>query len=117
MSMWVWLFSTNCCNLGIYGQGINVQIRLLLLGAGTGFVLGAFGSIATAGTPTYSINFYTISAGGNTLHGPCFRVSGTVAQTAPGYSSGSTYSLIAGFWQPAPVAATDEIFFNGFEGC
>jgi hypothetical protein len=26
-------------------------------------------------------------------------------------------SLIAGYWQPAPTAATDEIFFNGFQGC
>jgi hypothetical protein len=94
-----------------------VQIRLLLLGAATGFALSAFGSIAVAAPPTYSIDFYVISAGGNTLKSNCFRVSGTVAQTAPGYSSASTYSLIAGYWQPAPIAATDEIFFNGFEGC
>jgi hypothetical protein len=40
-----------------------------------------------------------------------------VGQPAPGYSSGSIESLIAGYWQPAPTAATDEIFFNGFQGC
>jgi hypothetical protein len=74
-------------------------------------------SDARAGTPTYNIDFYTISAGGNTLHGNCYRLSGTVGQAAPGYSSGSIYSLIAGYWQPAPTAATDEIFFNGFQGC
>jgi hypothetical protein len=74
-------------------------------------------SDARAGTPTYSINFYTISAGGNTLRGSCYRLSGTLGQVAPGYSSGSIDSLIAGYWQPAPTAATDEIFFNGFQGC
>ena len=94
-----------------------MHIRLLLLRAGTGFAVSAFGSIPAAALPTYSIDFYTISSGGNTLKGNCYRVSATVAQTAPGYSSASTYSLIAGYWQPAPLAATDEIFFNGFQGC
>jgi hypothetical protein len=70
-----------------------------------------------ADTPMYSIDFHTISAGGNTLRGNCYRLSGTVAQVAPGYSSGGIYSLIAGYWQPAPTSATDEIFFNGFEVC
>ena len=75
-------------------------------------------SDAQASTPsTYSIDFYTISTGGNTLSGNCYRLSGTVGQVAPGYSSGSIDSLIAGYWQPAPTAATDEIFFNGFEVC
>ena len=94
-----------------------MQIRLWLLAAGTAVALGVFSSIRADTPPTYSIDFYTISAGGNTLHGNCYRLSGTLGQAAPGYSSGSTYSLIAGYWQPAPTAATDEIFFNGFEGC
>jgi len=94
-----------------------MQIRLWLLAAGTAGALGAFGSVRAGTSPTYSIDFYTISAGGNTLHGNCYRLSGTVGQAAPGYSSGSIYSLIAGYWQPAPTAATDEIFFNGFERC
>lgn len=67
--------------------------------------------------PAYSIDFHVISSGGNALHGNCYRLSGTVGQVAPGYSSGSLYALIAGYWQPAPPAAVDEIFFNGFEGC
>jgi len=67
--------------------------------------------------PTYSIDFHVISSGGNALQGSCYRLSGTVGQVAPGYSSGSLYALIAGYWQPAPPAAADEIFFNGFEGC
>jgi len=74
-------------------------------------------SNARAGTPTYSIDFYVMGNGGHTLQGNCYRLSGTVGQPAPGYSSGSIYSLIAGYWQPAPMAATDEIFFNGFQGC
>jgi hypothetical protein len=94
-----------------------MQIRLWLLAAGTGAALGAFGSILAGTPPTYIIDFYTISAGGNTLHGSCYRLSGTLGQAAPGYSSGSIYSLIAGYWQPAPTTATDEIFFNGFQGC
>ena len=94
-----------------------MHIRLRLLVAGAAVALGAFASVHAAAPPTYSIDFYVISAGGNTLYGNCYRLSGTVAQVAPGYSSGSFDSLIAGYWQPAPTAATDEIFFNGFQGC
>jgi hypothetical protein len=75
------------------------------------------GSDARAVPPFYSIDFHIISAGGRSLHGSCFRLSGTVGQAAPGYSSGSIYALIAGYWQPVPAATSDEIFFNGFEGC
>jgi hypothetical protein len=94
-----------------------MHIRFWLLVASAVIALGAFGSILAAAAPTYSIDFYVISAGGNTLYGSCYRLSGTVAQAAPGYSSGSIDSLIAGYWQPAPTAAADEIFFNGFQGC
>jgi hypothetical protein len=95
-----------------------MQIRLSLLVAATVVALGPLSSIRAAALPTtYSIDFYTISAGGNILRGSCYRLSGTVGQVAPGYSSGSIDSLIAGYWQPAPTAATDEIFFNGFQGC
>ncbi len=82
------------------------------------FLSGAVLPVASrADAPTYSVDFYTISAGGNTLSGNCYRLSATVAQVAPGYSSGGIYSLVAGYWQPPPSSATDEIFFNGFEGC
>jgi hypothetical protein len=95
-----------------------MQIRLGLLISGAAVALGAFGSIRAGAPPTtYRIDFFAISAGGNTLRGNCYRLSGTVGQPAPGYSSGSIESLIAGYWQPAPTAATDEIFFNGFQGC
>jgi len=70
-----------------------------------------------AGTPpTYSIDFHSIGSGGSAFSTGCYRLTGTVGQAAPGYSSGSTYSLVAGFWS-TDVAASDEIFFNNFEGC
>lgn len=74
-------------------------------------------SDAQAGTPAYNIDFHIISAGGTPMRGSCFHLSGTVAQAAPGYSSGSIYALSAGYWQAVPDSASDEIFFNGFEGC
>jgi hypothetical protein len=79
--------------------------------------IAALPADSRADASTYSIDFHTISAGGNALRGNCYRLSGTVAQVAPGYSSEGIYSLIAGYWQPALTSATDEIFFNGFEVC
>jgi hypothetical protein len=67
--------------------------------------------------PTYSIDFHAISAGGHSLRGHCYRLAATLGQVATGHSSVDIYSLIAGYWQPAPPAATDEIFFNEFEVC
>ena len=70
-----------------------------------------------AGTPTYSIDFHAITAGGRAMRSPhCYGLSGSVGQTAPGYSSASTYSIVGGFWT-SEVSASDEIFYNGFEGC
>ena len=66
---------------------------------------------------TYSIDFHVIGAGGHSLQGSCFRLSGTVGQAVPGYSSGSIYALIAGYWVKADAADSDEIFYNGFEDC
>jgi hypothetical protein len=75
-------------------------------------------SDTSAGTvPPYSINFHTISSGGSSLRNSCFHLTGTVGQAAPGYSSGSTDFIIAGFWPAAPTIGLDDIFFNGFEGC
>jgi hypothetical protein len=98
---------------------LRFSVRATLLGA------MAFVGIATtlasnsrAGTPpTYRIDFHAISAGGQSLRGRCYRVSATVGQVATGYSGVDSYSLIAGYWQPAPPAAADEIFFNEFEVC
>jgi len=66
---------------------------------------------------TYNIDFYTISAGGVSLRDSCFHLTGTAGQAAPGYSSGSTDYIIAGFWAAAPTTGLDDIFFNGFEMC
>ena len=71
-------------------------------------------AIATA---TYSIDYHLISTGGGmAVANGCVRLSGTIGQVAPGYSSGSTYWLAAGFWA-VPDSASDEIFFNGFQRC
>jgi hypothetical protein len=75
------------------------------------------GSDSRAQALAPAINFHVISAGGHALQNSCFRLSGTAGQAAPGYSSGSTESVIAGFWPVAPTMGLDEIFFNGFEDC
>ena len=67
--------------------------------------------------PPYTIDFHSISAGAQSLQNNCFRLSGTVGEIAPGYSSSGTYSLYAGFRAAAGVKAVDEIFFAGFEEC
>jgi hypothetical protein len=64
-----------------------------------------------------SVHFHVISAGGHALRNSCFLLSGTAGQAAPGYSSGLTESIVAGFWAGAPTTGLDEIFFNGFEDC
>jgi hypothetical protein len=85
--------------------------------------LSAFAAASVADTPTFSIDWHVISSGGTTLSGgdtsrsTCFIVNGTLAQVVPGYSSGGVYSVYAGFWAGAPTHNTDEIFFDGFEGC
>jgi hypothetical protein len=96
-----------------FSASVTVLLALLLIP-----VSAAWRSDAHAGTtPTYSIDFQVISAGGTSLKSSCFRLSGTVGQPVPGYSSGNIYSLIAGYWQPAAATGSDEIFYNGFEGC
>jgi len=73
-------------------------------------------SNAQAGPP-YSIDFHYISSGGNRLHNSCFVLNGTAGQTAPGYSAGGFYSVLAGFWPAALTTGQDQLFFDGFEGC
>lgn len=91
--------------------------------AGTVLVLTAAAIPHARAQTTFSIDWHVISAGGSTLTGgstsrsSCFIVNGTLAQVAPGYSSGGVYSIYAGFWVSAPTRNTDEIFFDGFEGC
>lgn len=63
------------------------------------------------------IGAHVISSGGAKLHNSCYRVSGTIGQTAPGFSDSAGYSVTAGFWVAAPTTHLDEIYFNGFEAC
>jgi hypothetical protein len=47
---------------------------------------------------TYSIDWYTIDAGGGTSTGGVYSVNGTIGQTDSGAQSGEPYSLTGGFW-------------------
>jgi hypothetical protein len=78
---------------------------------------GAAPAAYTAGN--YSIDFYAITAGGDTLRGQCYMITGSLGQVAPGYSSHGVYAVYSGYQFPVPPnsASGDEIFFNGFEGC
>ncbi len=75
-------------------------------------------SVGRAGTPSgYSIDVQRISAGGRAQRNACYRLVGSVGQPAPGYSSGSTLSVHAGFWPAVATDHPDQLFFSGFEGC
>jgi len=90
-------------------------LHLAIVATAVGLIAGIPGSYGEdQATSPFSIDYHVISAGGTRLQGGCFTLNGTVAETAPGYSSGGIYSILAGFW---PAANTDEIFANGFEGC
>lgn len=96
---------------------LSFVVNRTLVSAAAALAMVVLPMDSRADAPAYSIDFHTISGGGSTLSGTCYRLSATVAQVAPGYSSASMYSIGAGYWQPSQFAATDEIFFNGFEGC
>jgi len=102
---------------------LRARIALPLLAAGAMLpVIAILSPDSRAGVaPSYTIDFHTIGAGGTARRNSCFGLSGTVGQSAPGYSSTisgtATYALYAGFWPAAPQTALDEIFFTGFEEC
>ena len=80
----------------------------------------AIASVPASSRPqaaAYSIERYSISAGGMTLANRCFRLSGAIGQVVPGYSNSAEYSLYAGFWAGLAGRSADEIFFAGFEEC
>ena|ERR1700729_588723 len=99
------------------------HVSRLLVGAVFVVVAGGASLVRAQAQPTFSIDWHVISSGGTSLssgnlsQSTCFVVNGTLAQVSPGYSSGGVYSVYAGFWAPAPTQGTDEIFFDGFEGC
>jgi len=47
---------------------------------------------------------------------PCFRLRATIAEPVAGHSSGTGYSLIAGYAAVALLSG-DDLFNSGFEGC
>jgi len=75
------------------------------------------GPVSRAEATAPAVAFHVVTAGGASLQSSCFRLSGSVGQIAPGYSSNVTDSIVAGFWAAAPATALDEIHFNGFEAC
>lgn len=68
-----------------------------------------------AALAAYSLD-WNVVAGGGTQHavGGPWRLAGTIAQPAPGLSSGGDFSLSAGYWVAAP-AVSDRIFQHDFE--
>jgi hypothetical protein len=99
------------------------HVSRTLVAAAFVLVAGGMSVVRAQAQPTFSVDWHVISSGGSSLstgnqsRSSCFVVNGTVAQVSPGYSSGGVYSVYAGFWAPAPTQGTDEIFFDGFEGC
>jgi hypothetical protein len=102
---------------------MKTHVSRALIGAAFVLSIGTASVASAQSQTTFSIDWHVISSGGTTLSGgdtsrsTCFIVNGTLAQVAPGYSSGGIYSVYAGFWAGAPTQNTDEIFFDGFEGC
>ena len=97
---------------------LRVRFKTLLCAASvTACTLAVPWSDSLAGGPAYGVDWSYISAGTKPVRNSCYKLSGTAGQTAPGYSSSSTYSVIAGFWAAAPTSGLDEIFFDGFERC
>ena len=93
------------------------SVRVVLAAAVLGAVIGTPWSDSNAQTgPAYSIDFHVISAGGKRVRNGCVILNGAVGDTAPGYSSGGPYSILAGFGAATPTVK-DELFFDGFERC
>ena len=53
---------------------------------------------ASALSPNYSIDWFTIDGGGGTSSGGSYSVSGTIGQPDAGSMSGGAYTLVGGFW-------------------
>jgi hypothetical protein len=96
---------------------VGLTLPVLAAAALTTVIAMRWSDTRAAPLPVYSIDFHTISSGGGSLRNSCFHLTGTVGQPAPGYSSGSSDFVIAGFWPAAPTTGLDDIFFNGFQGC
>jgi hypothetical protein len=97
---------------------VRLRMPALVLVACATVLMASPSSDSHAGTtPTYRIDFHRISAGGGSSRNACYRLDGSVGQPAPGYSSGPTFTVVAGFMPAAIVDRPDSLFFSGFEGC
>ena len=78
----------------------------------------AAGGSAQSG-PIWVIDVSAIGSGSATNIGnSCSRLSATIGEPAPGYSSGGGFDLFAGFQSiVAADSGGDSLFFDGFEGC
>jgi hypothetical protein len=80
-------------------------------------VLGALACLLPSAlvSAAYSLDWHVIAGGGtqHALAGP-WRLGATIAQPAPGVSSGGAWTLSAGYWVAVP-ADSDLIFQHDFE--
>lgn len=66
----------------------------------------------------YAIDAHIVSAGAaDRAKGNCFRLTATIGEVAPGYSSGMHYALRGGFAATRAATPHDDIFFDGMEEC
>lgn len=96
---------------------MNTRFACALISVAALSGVGVSPDILAQSTPQFSIGWYVVSPGGAQMRKDCFVLNGTVGQSTPGYSSAGIFSLLSGYWSVAPISGTDEIFFNGFEGC
>jgi hypothetical protein len=96
---------------------MSVRYRTVFCALVCGACVAASADSGAQAAPQFDIAWHITSAGGTQVRGGCFIVNGTAGQPAPGYSSGGPYFLLSGYWTVAPITGSDEIFFNGFEGC
>jgi hypothetical protein len=95
----------------------RIGMPALALSSALALVMSPSSDTRAGTTPTYSIDFHRVSAGGGSLRNSCFRLDGSIGQPAPGYSSGPTLTLVAGFQPAGIIDRPDQLFFSGFEGC
>lgn len=94
-----------------------VRKRSLGIGIATALLV-AIAAVRAGAPPTYSIDAHVISAGSSVrAQSPCFRLTSTIAEPIAGYSSSVDYALDGGFLTLANTAPSDDVFFDGFEGC
>jgi len=85
--------------------------------AAAGFAACGAMSASRAGAP-FAIDAQAIGAGSARATGnSCSRLTATIGEPAPGFSSGGGFELSAGFQAIVAAAPPDAIYFDGFEGC